>query len=55
MFSAKFAASSSVSKTGAGQDEIIVQGDCALELGEFLMEKFGVKEGDYEIVEGKRK
>jgi density-regulated protein len=55
MFAGKFAASSSVSKTGAGQDEIVIQGDCSFDLMDFIIQNFSVTEKDVEIVEGKKK
>ena len=56
MFAGRFAASSSVSKTGAGADEIVIQGDCSFDLMDFILQNFAsVSEKDVEIVEGKKK
>lgn len=56
MFANKFATGSSVSKTGAGADEIVIQGDCAYELVDYILENFKeLKDSDIEIVEGKKK
>lgn len=56
MFANKFATGSSVSKTGAGAEEIVIQGDCAYDLCDYVLENFSqLKDSDIEIVEGKKK
>lgn len=45
MFASKFATGASVSKTAAGEDEIVIQGDVAYEVEEMLLKTSG-KEAD---------
>ncbi len=56
-FGKKFATGSSVTKTAAGGEEIIVQGDVSEEIEEFLQEKWPgvVPEDNVELVEDKKK
>lgn len=55
LFASRFAASASVSKIPAGGEEILVQGDCADEIFEFIIEKFNLTEKDLEFVEAPKK
>jgi density-regulated protein len=55
-FASKFAASASVSKIPGGGDEILIQGDCADDLFEFVVENFkGITEDDVDFGETKKK
>lgn len=56
MFANRFATGSAVSKTGAGLDEIVIQGDCSYDLPDYITENFKeISQNDLEIVEGKKK
>ena len=55
MFANKFATGSAVSKTGAGLEEIVIQGDCSFELPDYIVDNFPITSKDLEIVEGKKK
>lgn len=51
----KFATGSSVTKTGAGGEEIVVQGDVSDEIEEFLLEKYKeIPEDNIELVDDKK-
>src|SRR6202044_2026964 len=56
-FGKKFATGSSVTKTAAGGEEIVVQGDVSEEIEEFLVENYDgkVPEDNIELVEDKKK
>ena len=56
-FGKKFATGSSVTKTAAGGEEIVVQGDVSDEIEEFLVENYDgkVPEDNIELVEDKKK
>ena len=56
-FGKKFATGSSVTKTAAGGEEIVVQGDVSEEIEEFLVENYEgrVPEDNIELVEDKKK
>jgi density-regulated protein DRP1 len=56
-FGKKFATGSSVTKTAAGGEEIVVQGDVSEEIEEFLVENYNgkVPEDNIELVEDKKK
>lgn len=56
-FGKKFATGSSVTKTAAGSEEIVVQGDVSEEIEEFLVENYDgkVPEDNIELVEDKKK
>jgi len=49
----KFATGASVSKTVEGKDEIVVQGDLADEIEEFIIEQFKISEDQVAIKEEK--
>jgi density-regulated protein DRP1 len=52
----KFATGSSVTKTAAGGEEIVVQGDVSEEIEEWLLEKYKeIPEDNIELVEDKKK
>jgi len=52
-FASKFACGSGVGKTAEGRDEIVVQGDFAMEIMEILEEQFKVSEELVTMKEGK--
>jgi density-regulated protein len=56
-FGKKFATGSSVTKTAAGGEEIVVQGDVSEEIEEYLVENYDgkVPEDNIELVEDKKK
>jgi density-regulated protein len=56
-FGKKFATGSSVTKTAAGGEEIVVQGDVSEEIEEFLVENYDgkVPEDNIELVEDRKK
>ncbi|KKA29533.1 hypothetical protein TD95_003554 [Thielaviopsis punctulata] len=55
-FGKKFATGSSVTKTPAGNDEIVVQGDVSPEIEELLLENYKNIPGDHiELIEEKKK
>jgi density-regulated protein DRP1 len=56
-FGKKFATGSSVTKTPAGGEEIVVQGDVSPDIEEFLLEKYKdlIPEDNIELVEDKKK
>jgi len=52
----KFATGSSVTKTPAGVEEIVVQGDVSDEMRDFIVEKYPiVPEDNIELVDDKKK
>ena len=55
-FANKFAASASVSKIPSGGDEILIQGECADDLFDYILETFkGITEEDIDFGDTSKK
>jgi density-regulated protein DRP1 len=55
-FANKFAASASVSKIPSGGDEILIQGECADDLFDYILATFkGISEDDIDFAETSKK